>query len=103
MTITTDTINPDLTNWACPACGGTRSPDVSTEGCVVGVEWVLTCAECQRMDLAADYPDDEYLDDDLGWDGDHMDPVAADAQTLAMAGWGTEEDYGYFGDNEDWG
>ena len=56
------------------------------------------------MDLAADYPDDDYLDDDLGWDDDdHMDPVAADAQTLVMAGWGTEEDYGYFGENEDWG
>jgi hypothetical protein len=55
------------------------------------------------MDLAADYPDDEYLDDDLGWDDDHMDPVAADAQTLAMAGWGSEEDDGYFGENEDWG
>lgn len=26
------------------------------------------------------------------------DPVAADAEVLAGAGWGMDEDYGYFGD-----
>lgn len=30
-------------------------------------------------------------DDDGDWEG-------ADAEALASAGWGTDEDYGYFGD-----
>lgn len=33
------------------------------------------------------------------WDDDDgLTDVEADAMTLASAGWGTEEDYGYFGD-----
>ena len=28
--------------------------------------------------------------------------VEADADTLASAGWGTDEDYGYFGDDMGW-
>jgi len=31
---------------------------------------------------------------------DGMTDVEADANTLASAGWGTDEDYGYFGDDE---
>ena len=53
---------------------------------------------------------DEYLNDQVIWgdygdyaedmwsDDDHdIDAVAADANTLASAGWGTDEDYGYMG------
>lgn len=40
-----------------------------------------------------DYPADEY-DEPMG-----MTDVEADADTLASAGWGTDEDYGYFGDD----
>jgi hypothetical protein len=32
---------------------------------------------------------------------DGLSDVEADAMTLASAGWGTDEDYGYFG-GEDW-
>jgi hypothetical protein len=32
------------------------------------------------------------------WDG--LTDVEADAMTLAGAGWGTDEDYGYFGGDE---
>jgi hypothetical protein len=32
-----------------------------------------------------------------------MTDVEADADTLRSAGWGTEEDYGYFGDSEFFG
>lgn len=36
---------------------------------------------------------DEWSDDD------GLTDVEADAMTLASAGWGTDEDYGYFGDD----
>ena len=32
---------------------------------------------------------------------DNMTDVEADADTLASAGYGTDEDYGYFGGNEE--
>jgi len=44
--------------------------------------------------------DDEYFNDILIWgdDSDYdMTDVEADADTLASAGWGTDEDYGYYG------
>jgi hypothetical protein len=40
-----------------------------------------------------DYPD-EYNDDD------GLTDAEADAMTLAGAGWGTDEDYGYYGEND---
>lgn len=39
--------------------------------------------------------------DDMDNDGDTMTDAEADADTLANAGWGTDEDYGYFG-GDDW-
>lgn len=41
---------------------------------------------------------DEHQDVDVS-DDDGMTDVEADAQTLAMAGWGTDEDYGHFHDH----
>ena len=38
-----------------------------------------------------DEPEDQFRDD-----------VEADADALASAGWGTDEDYGYYGDDEGW-
>jgi hypothetical protein len=43
---------------------------------------------------------DEYEDDcidDEPWDG-FRDDVEADADVLRSCGWGTDEDYGYYGD-----
>ena len=46
---------------------------------------------------------DEYLNDQVIWAdyGDYAEDtwtdVEADADTLASAGWGTDEDYGYMG------
>lgn len=43
--------------------------------------------------------DDEYLDDDLEDEDDDLDdddPMWMDANALASAGWGTDEDYGLF-------
>ena len=34
---------------------------------------------------------------------DNMSDVEADADTLASAGWGMDEDYGYYGDDNDFG
>lgn len=47
--------------------------------------------------------DEELLDDDSAeWDdGDYYgDTLEADAEVLASAGMGTDEDYGYFGGDE---
>lgn len=47
-----------------------------------------------------DLTTDEYVNDYLIWGDDSEDmwtDVEADADTLASAGWGTDEDYGYFG------
>jgi hypothetical protein len=40
-----------------------------------------------------DFDDEDDFDDDM--DGDH-------ATGLRDAGFGTDEDYGYYGENEDW-
>lgn len=47
--------------------------------------------ECEDDDLH----DEEMLDDEP-----YMDAVEADADALASAGWGTDEDYGYYGGEE---
>ena len=62
------------------------------------------------FNFAADLTTDEYVNDQIIWGdyGDHaedvwsdedwdMTDVEADADTLASAGWGTDEDYGYYG------
>lgn len=45
------------------------------------------------VDTAIEY--DEYEDEDDG-----LTDVEADAMALAGAGWGTDEDYGYYGEGE---
>lgn len=70
---------------------------------------------CMMMDMMADEaenstPDpepedfdcDDERDDDEPWDG-FRDDVEADADALASAGWGTDEDYGGYDDGGgDW-
>jgi hypothetical protein len=51
----------------------------------------------QAMDMDADEDGEEYFEDE---DGDNLSDIEADADTLTSAGYGTDEDYGYFGDNE---
>ena len=41
--------------------------------------------------------EDPFYDDE----GPYLSDAEADADTLASAGWGTDEDYGYFGDDFD--
>jgi len=48
-------------------------------------------------DLWDEYDADDEYDGDPGWaDGDHD-------SAMASIGWGTDEDYGYFGGDEDFG
>jgi hypothetical protein len=40
-------------------------------------------------------------DDNVEWSSeDSLTDVEADAMTLASAGWGTDEDYGYYGGDD---
>lgn len=73
------------------------------------------CVESFEADLDAQLADEnfddlgddvsEYADepdfDDEPWDG-FRDDVEADADVLRMAGWGTDEDYDYYGGDEGW-
>lgn len=54
----------------------------------------------EAIEWACDYADFSPDNGD-GWydDGDNMTDVEADADVLASAGWGTDEDYGFFGDD----
>lgn len=72
----------DETDNTCQECGGELIKDE------VGALYCPTCG----VGYEAEEPDDNMTD------------VEADADTLASAGFGTDEDYGYFGEmgcNED--
>lgn len=69
------------------------------------VYFVGTIEECQdylagiEYDSQGDYFDDEYEFDD--YDDEHdpfLSDAEADADALASAGWGTDEDYGGYDD-----
>ena len=55
------------------------------------------------FNFGADLTTDEYFNDQIIWGDEYdqddwdMTDVEADADTLASAGWGTDEDYGYYG------
>lgn len=57
------------------------------------------CLERGRMedDYEQSIADDEWEEEP---DDGFRDDVDADADTLKSAGWGTDEDYGYFGDDD---
>ena len=60
------------------------------------------CPDCGEMIIGCVcefIPHDDWNDDDYEID-QFRDDVEADADVLRMAGWGTDEDYGYYGDNE---
>lgn len=87
----------------CPDC----NVDVDTDGnCECPSEqerWNRQCEEAEineyeMEELRAEFGD-EFDDDDEPWDG-FRDDVEADADALASAGWGTDEDYGYFGGDD---
>ena len=63
-------------------------------------EFLLTGG--QVAELADQYGD--FVEAEQDWDDYDMTDVEADADVLRMAGYGTDEDYGYYGGfDEDWG
>lgn len=59
-------------------------------------EWYSEQHEYYQEDEDPTFDPDNPYDEDLY--EDHLSDVEADAMTLASAGYGTDEDYGYFGD-----
>ncbi len=47
------------------------------------------------------HTDDNLPDDDWDVDDDHLTDAEADADALASCGWGTDEDYGFYGGDDD--
>jgi hypothetical protein len=64
-------------------------------------------AYCAEYEAWLDEHDAEWDGDDLSeyddepWDG-FRDDVEADADVLRSCGWGNDEDYGYYGGDEEW-
>jgi predicted nucleic acid-binding Zn-ribbon protein len=67
----------------CLECGDSFYADL-------GDESEARCPNCGGVDLDLDEADGEH--DQFNSDAE------ADADVLASAGWGTDEDYGYYGD-----
>ena len=81
-----------------------------------GYEEFLAALDAARPDCEPEDGDDmsEYADDQQGDDDDQhnfsrepredhfRDDVEADADALAGAGYGTDEDYGYYGGDDGW-
>ena len=68
-------------NLVCPAC----------VGCPLDLPTTEDCELCEGNEDT--WPNDDEPDP-------FMSDVEADADALASIGWGTDEDYGYFGDGE---
>ncbi len=71
--------------------------DVQSEGISVLPD-NITIDDDDNLDTLFDGPSGG--DDMYDYDNDGMTDVEADADTLRSAGWGTDEDYGYYGENE---
>ena len=71
--------------YVCTQCGCTTFSEQEN-----GPE---VCDNCGSVDCFDEMPDDG----DEPWDGFNSD-AEADADVLASAGWGTDEDYGYYGE-----
>ena len=90
-------------DWPCCGHEAGCCPDFDEAGkqlnmvCTCGAKLPLDsrfsiCASCMQAEN----------EDDGFYDPDDMTDVEADADTLASAGWGTDEDYGDYG-REDFG
>lgn len=90
----------------CPHCH-TEDVNVYKEDAGIGsyefwgqkchdTRWVYCCETCdEEVDFEEEEP--EYIDDP---EPPEDDPVQHDADVLRSAGMGTDEDYGYYGDND---
>ena len=62
----------------------------------------LHAAQDEHLDEIIDYEADADEAPEDWDDDDGLTDAEADAMTLASAGWGTDEDYGYYGEDEGW-
>lgn len=62
------------------------------------------CEDCEPVDGddMSEYADDQQDDDSEPREDNFRDDVDADANALAGAGYGTDEDYGYYGEDNGW-
>lgn len=72
------------------------------------IAWVNAMIDEQRERIFAELESGELVDgpdgeEDADWDGEPVeaDNYLDDAEALASAGWGTDEDYGYDGGWDD--
>ena len=87
--------------------GTTRFFDVSHDGLEDAIEFANSIGEdvCRNTpdgvgsELVWSFDESGETESDEPWDGFNSD-AEADADALASAGWGTDEDYGYYGDYE---
>ena len=80
--------NNDAFQIMCHACEQWTNPEFITE-----IAGDCICEACEEI-VAEQMWNDNYDHEDR-WD---LDDVAADADTLRSAGFGTDEDYGFYGD-----
>lgn len=66
---------------------------------MTAIENDLDALDPTRLERLDSVPQDDPWYDDPEDEGFQMSDVEADADTLASAGWGTDEDYGYFGED----
>jgi len=77
----------------------TRSPDYKPSPVSDWLDGLENrCVVCGGPQLGVHYHEIDDDDDDDYEDG--LSDIEADAMTLASAGWGTDEDYGYYGSEE---
>lgn len=85
----------------CPVCDCEITVEVSNAlGCCVDCE-ANTPNPFDDVEFAPEWPDETEHDDPTVVDEPvDMTDVEADADTLRSVGWGTDEDYGYYGQDE---
>jgi len=84
-----------ITEGNCTSCDTTGVVATSFRDDISRKEYAISgfCQSCQDDVFGVGEPDDDEWDDD---EPSEMSDMEADADTLASAGWGTDEDYGSF-------
>ena len=79
----------------CVSCDSEGNNAASFRDDISRKEYAISgmCQSCQDDVFGVSEPEDDEWDDD---EPSEMSDMEADADTLASAGWGTDEDYGSF-------
>ena len=104
MSYTAETTNNAEANNGNPpdsrlACGDVKNHTCEQCGTSVRLDGEFyECITCGHTNLG-DYNCDAYYEEEPECD-DGLSDVEADGMTLRDAGWGTDEDYGYYGGDD---